>query len=671
MRADFYPRLAADSIRKNRQLYIPYIFIGSVMVMIFYIMSYLMTSPALKHMPHNDNIEYILALGTGVIGFFSLIFLFYTNSFLVRQRNREFGLYNILGMDKRNIRRIIIWESLGVGFVSIIAGLFFGIVLSKLAELGLLNLLHLDVSYELSIDANSLIKTLTVYGVIYLIMILNSLVRVCISKPLELLQSNRVGEKPPKNNMFFGVLGAVILITAYTVAVNIKNPLTALSIFFVAVILVIAATYLLFISGSVTLCRILQKNKKYYYKQNHFVSVSSMVYRMKRNGAGLASICILLTMVLVMISSSASLYFGMEDSIRGHYPHNINISVNMNDIDGLDDNNISYLCDTVYKNGGDSGEMSDYRYASVSGMFTDTGIIIDADSLHEFKIDTYENVGTIYVISLSDYNRLMKAEETLEDNECMIYCRNTKYKSDTFAIADGEEYNVKKVLNKFFFKGIIGVPTMCIVVKDIKGMIEPFTNLKDYSGKQMMQLIWDCGIDMDAKDEADASEKISSALWDIENKGEISSYFLQSREDKRSDFFTTYGSVFFLGIVLSMVFLLAAVLIIYYKQISEGYEDRSRFEIMQKIGMTKKDIHKSINSQMLTVFFMPLVFAGMHLGFAFPLVWKILQLFALQNLLYVVIVTIICFVVFGLFYTFVYKITSNVYCSIVSGSKEK
>lgn len=671
MRAGFYPKLAMDGIRKNKRLYIPYILTGSIMVMMFYILCFLVESPTLAQMPGGDNLKMILPMGTGVIGFFSLLFLFYTNSFLIRQRNREFGLYNILGMDKRNISRIMVWESLFVGVSSILFGLILGIALSKLAELGLLNLLRLDVSYQLGIGTISVRDTACVYGVIYLLLLVSSLIKVHRTKPLALLQSSRVGEKPPKGNWVLAFAGAVGLGTAYFLAVSIEEPMTALTVFFGAVLLVIVATYLLFIAGSVVLCRILQKNKGYYYKPNHFVSVSSMVYRMKRNGAGLASICILLTMVLVMISSSASLYFGSEDTLRNRYPNSINVEVKLNDITALREDNVSSLRDIVNENGGSQGTMTDYRTATISGLFTDTGIIVDVESVTDFHLLDYDNVGMIQAIALSDYNRLMGTDAVLEDGECMLYCIRTKYEADTFAIAGEQPYRVRKVLDHFFADGHINmqiVPTICIVVSDIEAFAAPVLSRADYRGEPMLQLYWKCGIDIDKKAETQIalSKKIDSALQETKEDTRVIYSSVESREANRQDFFVTFGSLFFLGIMLSIVFLFAAVLIIYYKQISEGYEDISRFEIMQKVGMTKKDIKRSINSQMLTVFFLPLLFAGLHLAFAFPMIWKMLQLFNLRNLSLVILVTVVSFCIFGVFYALVYKITSNAYCSIVS-----
>ena len=677
MRVGFYPKLAWNGISKNKRLYLPYILTGSLMVMMFYIMSFLTESPSLSKMRGGYVLRQILPLGSVIIGIFSLLFLFYTNSFLIRQRYREFGLYNILGMDKQNISRIMIWESLTVGVVAIISGLFVGIVLSKAAELVLMNLLHMEVTFELGIGAKALSETALVYGIIYLLLLCNSLIKVKRSKPLELMQSGRVGERMPKRIWINAIVGIIFLAIAYYLAVSIEEPLTALLVFFIAVILVIGATYLLFMSGSVVLCRLLQRNKRYYYKPNHFVSVSSMVYRMRRNGAGLASICILLTMVLVMISSTASLYFGSEDSIHSRYPNGVNITVTVDDINGFDDEDIAVLQGIVAEKSGNKEIGKYFRTGEVAGLFTGDGIIIDYNAVNTFGLSTYDNVGYLQVIPLEDYNRMTGLNETLGEDECMLYCIRTEYTSDTFAVADGKPYKVKKVLEEFFSDGELNmliVPSICLVVDDFDAFVEPILPLKTENGSPMLQLDWKCGFDMEsAESEMAAADAIKDAFHtlQIEGNSSISSYNVESREENREDFFHTFGSLFFLGIMLSIVFILAAVLIIYYKQISEGYEDKSRFDIMQKVGMTKRDIRKNINSQIITVFFSPLAFAGIHLAFAFPFVWKMLMLFNFRNMPLVIVATLVCFAIFGLFYALVYKITSNTYYGIVSGGKDK
>ena len=328
MKTALYPRLAWDGLRKNKRLFTPYLLTCVCMVMMFYILSFLGSPETCALLPRGSNSTgLILNLGSFVIFVFSAIFLYYTNSFLVRRREREFGLYNVLGMNKRNLARIVTWESLITAVLSLVLGLALGIVLSKLAELGLVNMLGGDINYRIRIDVDSLTRALGLYAIIFAVIWLSTVVRVGRSSAVALLRSESVGEKPPKANWLLGLAGVVILAAAYYLAVSITNPLDAIVWFFVAVILVIIGTYLLLVAGSVLLCRVLQKNKKYYYRPEHFVSVSSMAYRMKRNGAGLASVCIIATMILVMISSSSCLYFGAEDSANMRYPRDVNITL--------------------------------------------------------------------------------------------------------------------------------------------------------------------------------------------------------------------------------------------------------------------------------------------------------------------------------------------------------
>lgn len=676
MKISFYSKLAWEGIRKNKRLYFPYIFTGCVMVMMYYILSSLIESPALAHMPGGSVLMTVLLLGCVVIAVFSLLFLFYTNSFLIKQRYREFGLYNILGMDKRNISKIMVWETLFVAVYAIGLGLIAGIVLSKAAELVLLNLLNMEITYTLSLGLVTLRQATLIYGGIYLLLLLNSLIKVSRSKPLELMQSSKVGERIPKRNWIFGVAGIILLGVAYYLAASIEEPLAALANFFVAVIMVIIGTYLVFMSGSVVFCKLLQKNKKYYYKSNHFVSVSSMVYRMKRNGAGLASICILLTMVLVMISSTTSLYFGEEDALKNRCPNDVNITMTFDTIEGISDTNLNMLRDSIRQYSGEDVNLKGVRACEIPGLITQEGITIDTSSHVNFSASTYNNVGYLSVLSVDDYNTMMGTNETLADDECFVYCDRLNYQWDTFTMEYGATYKVKAQLDDFQVDGDTAamiMPTVFLIVDDIYVFSEPVKDMKNSNGAPMMMYDWRCGFNVDTADiENETSENLKEMFSNmyIENNDAFYSYSVQNRDAMRASFYDVYGSLFFLGIMLSIVFLLAAVLIIYYKQISEGYEDHSRFEIMQKVGMTKKDIRKSINSQMLTVFFLPLIFAGIHLTFAFPFISKILMLFAMDNIILNVIVNLICFAVFGSFYAIVYKITSNSYYTIVSGRKE-
>ena len=333
MKKGFYPKLAFDGIRKNKKMYLPYILTSIGMVMMYYIIIFLQFSQSIKDAVQSSTVTQILGLGSWVIAIFSCIFLFYTNSFLIKRRKKEFGLYNILGMDKHNLGIILFWETLIIAVISLVIGLAAGIAFSKLAELVFLNLLKSDATFDLTVSSQGIGLCAIIFTVINILLFFNSLRQVRLSSAISLVKSEQTGEKPPKGNWIFGILGVLLLGGAYYISLSIEEPLQALTLFFVAVIMVIIGTYLVMISGSVLFCRLLQKNKKYYYKPNHFVSVSSMVYRMKRNGAGLASICILATMVLVMISSTTSLYFGEEDALAIRYPREINIDISTLDTD--------------------------------------------------------------------------------------------------------------------------------------------------------------------------------------------------------------------------------------------------------------------------------------------------------------------------------------------------
>lgn len=675
MRINVYPKLAWEGIRKNKRLYVPYIAMGALMVMMYYLLRFLQDSPVIGVMRGAVTLSTVLPMGYAVIAIFSIIFLFYTNSFLIRQRYREFGLYNILGMNKQNVCMIMVWESIFVGGLAIVTGLAAGILLSKGAELVLFNLVHMDISFDLRISAVSVFYTITGYIIIYLMLLLNSVIKVWFAKPLDLLKSNRVGEKMPKRTWVYAAVGMVLLGAAYYLAVSIKEPLTALMYFFLAVIMVIIGTYALFMAGSVVLCRILQKNKRYYYQPNHFISVSSMMYRMKRNGAGLASICILLTMVLVMLSSTTSLYFGIEDSLVGRYPHSVNVVVGFSDVEDLNSENLKKLYEAVRENSPEVKETDCYTMGGTSGLFSDQGINLDVTSV-DVSINDYEQVGTLQVMSLEEYNRLCDADETLNADECLLYANRITYDSDTFTIVDGSSYKVKKMLDNCVKDGDLDSmmnPSMIMVVPDFEECLKTVSDFRTRTEGTVMALRWKCGYDVESTEqetkEAEAIEESLARLSETKSVDGLIFYSVDSREDNRESFYDLNGSLFFLGIVLSTVFLLAAVMIIYYKQLSEGYEDYTRYEIMQKVGMTKQDIRKSINSQMLTVFFSPLLMAGLHLCFAFPFLWKIMMMFGLNNRTLIIAITVICYIIFGIFYAVVYKITSNLYFHIVSGNK--
>ncbi len=683
MKKGFYPKLAFDGIRKNKKMYLPYILTSIGMVMMYYIIIFLQFSQSIKDAVQSSTVTQILGLGSWVIAIFSCIFLFYTNSFLIKRRKKEFGLYNILGMDKHNLGIILFWETLIIAVISLVVGLTAGIAFSKLAELVFLNLLKSDTTFDLTVSSQGIGLCVIIFTVINILLFFNSLRQVRFSSAISLVKSEQTGEKPPKGNRLLGILGVLLLGGAYYISLSIKEPLQALTLFFVAVIMVIIGTYLVMISGSVLFCRLLQKNKKYYYKPNHFVSVSSMVYRMKRNGAGLASICILATMVLVMISSTTSLYFGAEDALSSRYPREINISFSSLDTqiykNGQSDQIRSEIDEIAKKHNANVHNSLTYLAGVLSGMVTDGNVETDIRNVYSGTVD-YNKVFQFNFVSVDDYNEMMGTDYRLKDGEAMVYLfrKDSNFHGDTLSFNGGQSFKIVRYLDNFISQSdaaMTVVPTMAIFVNDLDKATQGMTDAThQHDSEPVVNFSWTYGFDTGlSEDEQIAlSKDINSYLTDVSDdfKEDIHSTEVESREQNRLDFFGLYGGLFGLGIILSIVFIFAAVLIIYYKQISEGYEDQSRFEIMQKVGMTKNEIRKSINSQLLTVFFLPLIFAGMHLAFAAPIIKKLLLLFNLTNLNLFIVTILISFAAFALFYMIVYKITSSAYYKIVSGAKE-
>ena len=684
MRANLYPKLAWDGIRKNKRFYLPYILTCIGMVMMFYIIHYLAAMPTLKEMPGGDSMTMVLGFGFWVIALFAVIFLFYTNSFLMRRRQKEFGLYNMLGMGKNHLSILLLWEN-GILFsVSMVGGLLSGILLSKLAELFMIMLMGGEATYTLRIYPKAFRDTWTIFIPVFAMIFVKGLIQIRRSSAVNLVKSDTVGEKPPRANYVLGIAGILILAGAYYIALSIKSPLIAMAWFFLAVCMVIVATYLLFISGSVMLCRLLQKNKRYYYKPNHFVSVSSMVYRMKRNGAGLASICILCTMVLVIMMGAGSLYVGQEESLNTRYPHEFAASVD-------------FLTEGETKRY--SEEKADYFYAQVdevlnsydvtpenaeqvlsttaTGMLKDRALILDPSTVDAANTETMEYVTQIYLIPLSAYNQCMGTDKTLNSGEVFLHCVRRTYDAPVITLSDGTVLTVKEHLTDMMGSGEAAmqiIPSMFIVTDDIEAVMESFNKeLGSMSGEYKCRLEVSYSFDADLSEEQqmELGEAIRERVRELDYTGDggFYSYNVACKAEERADFYGLFGGIFFLGIFLSILFLAATVLIIYYKQVTEGYEDEARFEIMRKVGMTAKDIRKSINSQMLTVFFLPLVTAAVHTAFAFPIVQKLLAIFNLRNTALSLMVTGVAIVIFGIFYGVIYKITSNAYYSIVCGNK--
>ena len=675
MKAGLYPKIAADGIRKNGRLYIPYFITCILMVALFYIMHMLGFSGMLSNFEGASTASDMLKLGTIIMAVFGTIFLFYTQSTLVKGRLKEFGLYSVLGMNRRNLGRIIFFETLISWLIAMTGGLIAGIGLSKLAELGFMRLIAVEVSYKFTLSVPSLVTTVIVYSVIFFLIYLNAVRRVRFASTINLIRSDKEGEKPPKANWVVGILGFVILASGYYIAIKIKQPLSALIWFFIAVILTIIGTYLVLIAGSVLLCRILQKNKKYYYKTTHFVSVSSMAYRMKRNGASLASICILLTMILVMISSTSALYINREETLMNHYPRHINAYASKygydKDYGEIAEKLKNSIVEKTREYGATAKNETYFFNYCLFGYFENSCLDLDINPMENFTTIDYDKVAQVYFFDVDTYNRLTGENESLSEGKVIAVIDGKVDVNDELKIGKETFDVIKKTDNsKAKLRNAVStnvVSTIYVIVDDVDKAASLYKDYKDPTGSPMLSWYWvyDFDIDLDEERQTELGNILNKFMHDELTSKRFVNY-CDSRVYQRNDFIKTFGGLFFLGILLSIIFLVSCVLIIYYKQISEGFEDRSRFGIMQKVGMTKENIKKSINSQMLTVFLIPIIFACMHLAAVLPIIHKLLQLFGHNNMPLLLSCAGVCVLICGIFYAVIYKLTSNAYYKIVS-----
>lgn len=673
-----YPKLAWQGIRKNAEMYLPYLLMGILMVGVSYIMNYL-TRPALMGaLSMGGTTLMVLQMGKIVISVFSVIFLYYCNSFLIRRRMKEFGLYNILGMGKGNIARVMLWETLLTALLVFAGGLLLGLSLSRLVEMALINLLHADYTVPMELFyPDGVTWVLLLFGGIYVLILLANLLRMRLSNPVALLKSENTGEKPPKANWFFGLIGLLILLSAYYVAAVSQSPLEALIFFFIAVLMVIVATYLLLVSGSVTLCRMLRRNKRYYYQTRHFISVSAMAYRMKRNGAGMATICILCTMVLVILTSTVCLYGGTDSMVDAICPQDVNLTIGLEARDGEEnwerlDAMQQMALDVTEEMGLTPENITSQRALVATGKVQngDYGIITDADSLKA-------NVLELTVYPLSVYEQATGETVTLADRELLYASFKTNETFSSMSFYGSAPYRMihaEKELPKRLLSADYRRAWGCLVVftNDAEAFRSEITALVgEKSREAMMMDRLALHFDLDSEADTDTQEKLVKTLRSeaMKSTGKdfygMSSLSVDTRALCRRDYLSFFGGLFFLGMVLGPLFSIAAVLIMYYKQICEGYEDAERFAVMRKVGLTDAEIRRSVNSQVLTVFFAPLLMAGLHMLFAMPMIRLILGAFGLHNDSLFYGIGIGCYVVFAVIYALMYLLTSRRYYRIV------
>lgn len=658
----FYPKLAASNMKKNARIYLPYILTGICTVIMFYIMHFISVNKGLDKMSGSDALKSVLNLGTYVVGLFAVIFLFYTNSFLMKQRKKEFGLFNILGMGKKHIAKIILFETMYVALITLGAGILCGILFSKLMFLLLLKMLHFAVPMGFVVSFSSISVTVLLFCIIYILTLLNNLRQIHIANPIELLKGGQVGEKEPKTKWVLALCGAICLIAGYIMALTTDSPVQAITIFFVAVILVIVGTYALFAAGSIVFLKMLRKKKGYYYQTRHFISVSGMIYRMKQNAVGLANICILSTMVLVVISTTVSLYIGMEDVLHTRYPYDI--IVNGEEVSEAKASELDASIESILgKNKVKPENTQRYRYLPIVALQEQESFTADQEGTLIF-----DNISELRLIPLAEYNRMEGTTVSLQKGEVLVYEAKGNITGDAISV-DGIKLKIKEQLSHVsFFKEEEAVTYNCyILVMPDEDIIKELYHVTAVKAKDEITQIKDLSYyyafdtDSQASTETTLVKEIKSSM-----KKEGINGYSEGKEEARDSFYSIYGGLLFLGIFLGALFVMATVLIIYYKQVSEGYDDKARFHIMQQVGMSKHEVKKSIHSQVLTVFFLPLIVAALHIAFAFKMITKILIILNLTNVNLFAVCTVATILIFGLFYALIYALTAKVYYRIVS-----
>ncbi len=683
MRKSLYPRLAWQSLVNNRRFFVPYILALMGNAAAFYIMSALVNDPGVKDMvPGRANaymyVESFMAIGMVVALIFSLIFVLYINSFLMKQRKKELGLYNILGMGKGHIAVVLFFETVYVGLAGIGGGLLAGILLHKLVTLLLYRMLSFSVPFGFSISWTAMGRTAGAFAALLALTLLENLAKVRASKPIELLHGGDVGEREPKTRWLLTLLGILTLGGGYYIAVKTSNGAEAIAMYFVAVILVIIGTYCLFTAVSIFILKALRANKKFYYQTRHFIGVSGMLYRMKQNAVGLANICILCTMVMVMVSGTLSLYLGTGDMIDQRYPGDINIHLRY----GADPEAGEVPFDSAAMLALQTGFVES-RGLTVTGARTCRELGFGAGLLSDgsYTTDRFAEGVQGSVVSITcvteDYYRAATGESlNLAADEVAVYGMAGDELAVRWMVPDvGTElgvstYRVVRHLEKNPRFSPMITQMVTVVVRDDAVLEDLYRNQKAAYGASTSDLMWYLYLDVDATEEELA--ELEQAYWSASSQAEFyegtgswQSCSWELRAAGERDGYAMAGGFLFLGIFLGFIFLMATVLIIYYKQISEGYEDKNRFEIMQKVGLSRGEVRSSIRSQILMVFFLPILVASIHILFDFNMVEKLLTLFYIQNSTITALCTLGTVLVFFAAYGAVYMLTARVYYKIV------
>ncbi len=665
MRNGLYPKLAARSMRQNHRFFVPYLLALAGLTAAFYVMSALVSDPGVIYMRGFAYVQVMMGIGMFVAGILSAVLLLYINSFLMKQRKKELGLYNILGMGKGNIALIQCWESLYTALIGILGGLVLGILFHKLATVALVSLLQFAIPFGSSISLTAAVITAVFFGGLLVLALLINLFRVRLSNPIELLHGGNVGEKEPKTRWLMAVIGVLAMGAGYFIAVTTKDPTLAMAFYFLAVILVIIGTYCLFTAGSITLLKTLRKNKGFYYKTGHFIGVSGMLYRMKRNAVGLANICILSTMVMVMISGTLALYLGQGEIIAAQYPASLNMTIGFDPVEQSPDVDEAVALTERFAQEHDVPitALRAGQYLRFYGSEQEGGFSTDTTS------DNTVN-RTFFILTSEDYAGLSgQSAPALAPNELAICGEGPELDSYTLTNPEGGSltFTAAQPLPAL---SIFSVTTdmldpVCLVVADeaARTALRDFVQY-NFTARALILMDLECTNDEElALVDAWSDATVDKNFFD--GTGEWEYWRVESRAEMSVDGYAMAGGFLFLGIVLGIVFLMATVLIIYYKQVSEGYEDQGRFEIMRKVGLSQKEVRSSIRSQVLIVFFLPIAVAAVHILFDFNLVARMLTMFGVRNVMTVALCTGGTLAAFLAVYAVVYLLTARTYYKIV------
>ena len=652
------------NLQKNAKTYVPYLLTCIGTILMFYNMSFLVVVKEMGEISDSASLRSLLTFGAYVIAIFSVIFLFYTNSFLIKQRKKEFGLFNILGMEKKHIARVMFYETLFTALLSLGIGIAAGILFSKLMILLLFKIISFEVTFGFEIPLPAVMTTICLFSGIFLVNFFYNIFQVHLAKPVELLKGGNVGEREPKTRWLMTLIGVLTLGAGYYFAITTKSALTAVYIFFVAVVLVMIGTYCLFTSGSIVLLKMLRKNKNYYYKLEHFIPVSGMMYRMKQNSVGLANICILSTAVIVMLSTTISLYVGVEDALRTRFPSNVYVKAS-----NANDEQIEAIKQTVAQQIAQAGVTPEkaYHYRSKGLAAMQEGDYFEPAQSNNFSSNRFV---FLELIPLQDYNQMENKSYELAEDEVLILPLQGNIAGDKISL-NGYELVVKERLSSMNYKdgnsAAVSISnSFYIVVKDVENIrriTQLFDGVQGQSGEAADQGGLSFYYGLDVKEDSETQIALTKALNKELNK--LGFGYADGAEVSRESFYAVYGGLFFLGLFLGLLFIMATVLIMYYKQIAEGYDDKERYEIMQKVGMSLYEVKKSIRSQVLTVFFLPLLAAAIHIAFAFNLITLLLSAFNLTNIPLFAFWTVITVLVFAAFYAIVYALTARTYYKIV------